>query len=125
MTIRGKLLIAALGTVVTVILMGGLFLFTRRLEDHTRKKAVRAAARLEDLKTLAQDVERQMARVDFFLITGETREKEEFEALERSSRRLMQERAIAIPWLGSYEALLAVGRSIFAGGRLRRASRST
>ncbi|MBI4369343.1 MAG: HAMP domain-containing histidine kinase [Elusimicrobia bacterium] len=116
MSIRNKLLWAAVVMVFIVCLVGWLFLWTHDIEHRYRSSMVEATRTVTELRELSADVERQIARVDFFLVTGDVQEREVFESLSRLNNKRLKETQ-GIPWESLYTDVVAQARLLFRGAK--------
>lgn len=91
MTIRAKLALTVIVAMGLVCFMALVFYKSRALETRTRQTLQEATTEVALLKDLIQNIERQFARADYFLITLDPKEAEEFESLKRTSSRKLEE----------------------------------
>ena len=121
MTIRSKLAWTAFLMVTVVASIGGLFLWTHDMERRYRDRMVQAVEVLTELRELSSDVERQVARVDFYLISNDPQEKDIFETLAKTNSKRIG-KTQGIPWGRQYEDMLKSAASVLSGGRISRSS---
>lgn len=119
MTIRTKLTISTLFSVFTVGGVGGLFYWTQQIEERYRSEMTGEAHELATLKEIVSDVERQIARVDFFLITQDLREIDVFHALAKTNARRLA--AKEFDWTQAFEETQNAAVRLFNAVRQRRA----
>ncbi|MBI4669997.1 MAG: HAMP domain-containing histidine kinase [Elusimicrobia bacterium] len=116
MSIRSKLMFVAMAMVMVVGAIGWLFLWTRDIEHRYRLKMVEAAEALTQNRNLTSDIERQIARVDFYVVTKDPKEMDIFESLAKiNSKKIkaMQD----LPWLNLYGEFVEAARLIFRLGQ--------
>ncbi|MBI4062793.1 MAG: HAMP domain-containing histidine kinase [Elusimicrobia bacterium] len=111
MTIRNKLGFTATTAVLTTGLVGWIFFWTHGKERAWRDTMIGSTEKLTRLKELSADIERQIARIDFFVITKDAREIQIFEALSKANANKLKALE-PVPWENLYRETVKNGEII-------------
>ncbi|MFC1521052.1 sensor histidine kinase [Elusimicrobiota bacterium] len=113
MSIRSRLILTTVIMALLLGFIGAVLVFSKRLEHKYQDEITELSAKAAQAEELSDAVERQFARVQFFLVTRDSHESEEFSALSRLVENKLREFG-PVTWEKSYKDLIIVSKSVFS-----------